>query len=408
MNVEGFRSLERIGQGASASVYRAEERSTGRHVALKIVDRGERYEADFESLSSETKVLAEIGAHPNIVNLYSVAEDNRHRPVLVIELCAGSFADHLARNGPLEPHEAVSVGVKMAAALATAHHLGVLHSDVKPSNFLISSYGEPKLSDFGVAVFGLATSKTSLVAYSFTTHHASPEQLEGRPVSPATDIYSLGSSLYELLNGTPPFEREPGESIQSVILRILEEPARPLNMATVPVALADLIKRAMAKDPMQRPQSAYEFAQELSLVALDNGWAPTDAPFPSRSRQSGSNAEPRARESFNPAPSQRIESRKPNPRTNSSPAADRERIPAATNSDSVDNPTSHSPHPREIDASERLDHLGVNVDDIESLNVTVVRSNPNQKTKGSEPVPRESQTKRPKFPGIRKGKSPKE
>jgi serine/threonine protein kinase len=263
--VEGFESLELIGQGAYASVYRAVERQTGRAVALKVLEN--TMEVGREAQETEIHALARLGSHPHIVNLYWIARDHERRPVLVLELCQGSYEDRLRVEGHLGVLEVLRVGIKIAEALAAAHELGLIHADVKPGNLLISTYQEPKLSDFGVALLGLDPERAPQVAHAFTTLHAAPEQIEGRPITRATDIYGLASSLYELIEGAPPFPLRAGESRAAVARRIMTEEAPPVGRPGVPESLRELLRACLAKSAGERPGSAEELGHALAAIA---------------------------------------------------------------------------------------------------------------------------------------------
>jgi len=263
--IDGFEQLELIGQGSYASVYRARERQTGRAVALKVLESA--IEVGREAQETEIQALARLGSHPHIVNLYWIARDLKRRPVLVLELCQGSYEDRLRVEGRLPVLEVLRVGIKIADGLAAAHALGLIHADVTPGNILLSSYQEPKLSDFGVALLGRDPDRAPQVAHAFTTLHAAPEQIEGRPTTPATDIYGLASSLFELIEGAPPFPLRPGESRAGVARRILTEEAPPLGRLGVPESLRALIASALAKEASKRPQDASGFGRALAAIA---------------------------------------------------------------------------------------------------------------------------------------------
>jgi hypothetical protein len=145
---------------------------------------------------------------------------------------------------------------------------------MKPQNILVSQFDEPVLADFGVATLQAQAQSTEGV-FGFTTLHAPPEALEGLPLSASADIYGLASSMYQLLVGRGPFSSYEGEAPASVILRILRDPAPRAPANDVPVALADLMENALAKDPVKRPQSAGAFAEALREIEALAGWAQT-------------------------------------------------------------------------------------------------------------------------------------
>ena len=263
-----------IGGGAFATVYRATEIDTGRPVALKILKIDTVHPRLIEAFSRETQALAMVSDHPNIVTLYRPLTTPDGRPVLVLELCRESLAQQLRRDGPLPAPTVTTVGIKISGALETAHRHGFLHRDMKPQNILATQFGEPALGDFGVAALQASAQATAGV-FGFTTLHAAPEMLEGHHLSPATDVYGLASTMYQLLTGSAPFAAFDNEAPASVILRIIRDPVRPLRSDDIPIGLSDLLEAALSKDPGQRPGSAVEFADGLVAVAAGAGWPPT-------------------------------------------------------------------------------------------------------------------------------------
>ena len=270
----GYSDLGEIGGGAFATVYSATETATGRLVALKILKLDTVHEHLMETFQQEIEALAKVSDHPNIVTLYRPLTTPDGRPVLVLELCKESLGERVRTSGPLEPAEAVQVGIKIAGALETAHRNGFLHRDMKPQNILITQFGEAALADFGVAALQASAQATAGV-FGFTTLHAAPEILEGQSLSPATDVYGLASTMYQLLTGSAPFTAFESEAPASVILRILRDPVRPLRSDTIPIELSDVLEAALAKDPSFRPATALEFARSLQAVEDIAGWPQT-------------------------------------------------------------------------------------------------------------------------------------
>jgi Protein kinase domain len=270
----GYADLQEIGGGAFATVYKAVEVETGRPVALKILKVDTIHAQLLETFTHEIQALAAVSDHPNIVTLYRPASTVDGRPVLVLELCRESFGQRLRTNGPMDPVEVTRTGIKIAGALETAHRNGFLHRDMKPQNILMTQFGEPALADFGVAALQASAQLTAGV-FGFTTLHAAPEMLEGQHLSPATDIYGLASTMYQLLTGRAPFASYDNEAPASVILRILRDPVRPLRAENIPLDLADLLEGALSKEPDGRPRSALEFALLLQRIEVAQGWTET-------------------------------------------------------------------------------------------------------------------------------------
>ena len=178
----------------------------------------------------------------------------------------GSMKQWLNRRGPLSGAQAAGVGAKIAGALHAAHELGVLHRDVKPNNILVSRYGEPALADFGVSWL-LDASNSSSVLDVFSPQHAAPELMTRGVPTASSDVYALGSSLYELLAGRPPFGA-PGQDVRRTIYLALSEPAPRLECPDLP-GFAEVIERAMAKDPADRYPDAASFASALRALIPD-------------------------------------------------------------------------------------------------------------------------------------------
>ena len=262
LSFPGFAEVEEIGSGAFAAVYRARELDTNRLVALKVLRLADTRAPALETFRQETLAHGSVSSHPHILTLYRSFALPDGRPVLVLELCDASLAQRVRSEGPLSPEAAVAVGIKIGGALETAHRAGLLHRDVKPQNVLVTTYGEPVLADFGIAQLQAASQGTEGV-FGFTTLHAPPEVLEGRPVGPATDVYELASTLYQLITGRAAFAAYDGEAPASVILRILRDPVAPLVRADVPLSLSDALVRALAKDPADRPTSALALVERV-------------------------------------------------------------------------------------------------------------------------------------------------
>lgn len=271
---EGFSAVVALHAGVHSGLFQATEEITGRSVALKILVVDGVTRSALDAFARESAVLAALSSHPNIVTLFRAFALPDRRPVLVLELCRGSIEDRLRQDAAYSAQEAVSTTIKIAGALETAHRGGVLHRDVRPANILITDFGEPALSDFGVARL-----RSSIPApaelFDFPSVHVAPELLLGHEASEATDVYGLASTLYEMLAGQPALEAYQGESPAATILRILRDPARPILDHEVPLELSDLVLWGLAKDPAARPPSVTWFAEELGRIEAGNGWPRT-------------------------------------------------------------------------------------------------------------------------------------
>lgn len=272
--VPGCEEPVEIGRGGFGVVYRAYQRSMNRTVAVKLVTGlDEDARLRFER---ERRALGSVSTHPNIVTVYDSGTSTTGRPYLVMEyLEAGSLAGRLARRGPLPWQDVTRIGVQLAGALETAHRAGVLHRDLKPENVLVSPYG-PKLADFGIArVDGGAETQTGMVVATLT--HAAPEVLAGHRASVLSDVYGLGSTLFTLVAGRPPFlSSDEDYSLAPLIVRISSQPVPDLRPLGVPDPVCRVIERALAKQAFDRQQSAAALGRELQQAQVSVGLAPTD------------------------------------------------------------------------------------------------------------------------------------
>ncbi|RZK82230.1 MAG: protein kinase, partial [Rhodococcus sp. (in: high G+C Gram-positive bacteria)] len=202
-------------------------------------------------------------------NVLHIGTTTSGRPYIVMQYHShGSLDTRIRRQGRLELDEALRFGVKLAGALETAHRLGILHRDVKPGNILITDYDEPALTDFGIAHFagGFETSTGILTGSPAFT---APEVLKGEePPSAASDIYSLGATLFSAVTGHAAFERHSGERVVAQFLRITTQPVPDLREQGIPDDVSAAIEHAMSEDPRERPLSAAQFGDELRQSQL--------------------------------------------------------------------------------------------------------------------------------------------
>ena len=268
---------ELVGTGGMSSVFRARDRQLERRVAIKILH--EHYATDPEYLERfrrEARAVARL-SHPNIVTVIDRGDDDGRQFIVFEHVDGENLKELVLRTGRLPVRGALELALAVADGLAFAHQHGLVHRDVKPQNVLLSREGEVKVTDFGIARslhvdHGVTQTGTVLG----TGEYLAPEQASGKPVSPATDVYSLGIVLWELLAGDVPFV---GENFVAVALRHVNEQAPSLleRRPDVSPRLAAAVDRALAKDPASRFPSMAAFAKELrSCLAEADG----DAPHP--------------------------------------------------------------------------------------------------------------------------------
>ena len=257
-------------------VYKARDTRLNRIVAVKVVSRRLASDADFRARFDREAHLVSRLNHPNICTLFDVGRQDEV-DYLVIEYIEGASLAVLLKEGPLDLQRALDVAVQAAHALAHAHQQRIIHRDIKPANLMVTRSGTVKVLDFGVAkVQEPADASRSGIALG-TLAYMAPEQLRGEAVHPATDVWSLGCLLQEMLTGSRPFA---GETDAAVVANIFSGTPKPLP-PSIPPACRAVIERSLQKEPARRYQSAAEFAAAVAGSL-------TDVPIPtgttSRSR----------------------------------------------------------------------------------------------------------------------------
>ena len=264
LGIAGLGPAVRIGSGGFADVYRAQQTNLRREVAVKVLRAPANEDQARMRFERECHAVGAVSGHPNIVGVHEGGFTADGRAYLVMEYFpGGSLLDRIERDGPMSAAEVTNIGLKIGQALGVAHDAGVLHRDVKPANILVSAYGEPALADFGIArVEGGQQTATGLVTASLA--HASPEVLQGGPPSAASDLYSLGSTLFELFTGRAPHFRPDEESVWALMNRVISDPVPDPVAEGMPQPLASTVARATRSQPDQRHPSAAVFVAELS------------------------------------------------------------------------------------------------------------------------------------------------
>ncbi len=259
-----YRLGERIGTGGSSHVYEAHDDRLDRPVAVKLLDEAAAETADPAArrrFESESRTAAQF-FHPNAVAVLDAGSDQGSLFLVMELVTGGSLAQRLADSGPLPSSAVAKLGAQLASALAAAHSVGIVHRDVKPANILLDTNGNAKLADFGIArrFDEIEQSLTSTGMVMGTRHYVSPEQARGQPLSAATDIFSLGVTLYEAATGTRPpsaVDRPVGDRLD---VRAVDP--------TIDASLATVIERATALPIDARFGDAAQMADALAAAAL--------------------------------------------------------------------------------------------------------------------------------------------
>jgi DNA-binding NarL/FixJ family response regulator len=275
----GLDDATEVGVGGFGAVYRCQQRSLERTVAVKVLTTDLDPE-NVERFLREQRAMGKLCGHPNIVNVFDVGATTSGRPYIVMQYHPrDSLRARIHTAGPLTWVETLHIGVKMAGALETAHRLGTLHRDVKPANILLTEYGEPQLADFGIArIAGGFETATGIVTGSpaFTA----PEVLLGHSPTPASDVYSLGATLFCGLTGHAAFERRSGERVVAQFLRVAAERTTALDMVQIPDDVGAAIEHAMASNPDDRPATAADLGNELRHIQRRHGVTVDDMAVP--------------------------------------------------------------------------------------------------------------------------------
>jgi beta-lactam-binding protein with PASTA domain/tRNA A-37 threonylcarbamoyl transferase component Bud32 len=267
-----YRLIELLGQGGMATIYRARDGQLERDVAVKLLRPEYGRDPDFLTrFRAEAQAAANLN-HPNIVAVYDYGQDEAG-PYIVMELIDGEDLQSVVRRvGALPPRQAARLTAETARALDAAHRRGIVHRDVKPGNVMVGRDGRVKVGDFGIAR-ALAEAQMTLPGTTLgSVHYFSPEQARGEPTTPASDVYSLGILLYELLTGRRPFE---GDSAAAIAMARLSGavPSPSAVRAGIPPAVEAVVRRAMALDPNARYPTGGAMADALDAFLADQGAA---------------------------------------------------------------------------------------------------------------------------------------
>lgn len=273
--LSGFQYVRPLGTGGFADVFLFEQNMPKRPVAVKVLLTNIVDAQLLRMFSAEADAMARLSAHPSILTIYEASISADGRPYLVMEYCPSSFTTRYRRE-TIPVHEVLTLGVKMGSALETAHRAGMLHRDIKPSNILVTNYGTPVLSDFGIVTGILNGQGEDVVAMSVPW--SAPEIVsETSTGTVASEVWSLAATLHSLLAGQSPFE-QPGRGMnqrEPLKKRIMRSPVPKTGREDVPERLEAALQRAMAKDPRDRFQTVLELVEELQKTQQELGLSVT-------------------------------------------------------------------------------------------------------------------------------------
>jgi len=273
--IPGFSQLVEIGEGASATVYRADQPAHGRQVAIKVLNTTMVAEAERLAFERELTAMGRLADHPHIVDLLQSGFSDDGRPYIVMPWYRrGNYAARVDRDGPLGWVEVLDFGVKVASALHTAHSRQIVHRDVKPANVYMGAFAShPILADFGISSFVRPSlDGQPTVTISTTPLFAAPEVLNGERPTVASDLYSFGATLFSLLTGRAAYG---GASVEVLVAAVTSDRPPPRPDSGGPPALDDLVTTMLAKDPDDRPPSLLDTAHRLAALQRAQGLDPT-------------------------------------------------------------------------------------------------------------------------------------
>jgi tRNA A-37 threonylcarbamoyl transferase component Bud32 len=275
--LKDFYVMRRLGRGAMAEVYLAQQQSLGRQIALKVLNADLARDPNYvRRFHHEARAAAAL-VHAGIVQIYEVGEENGIHFIAQEYVAGRNVGEVIRSHGSLEPPLVLDILRQVAAALTKASSEGIVHRDIKPENIMLAGSGEVKVADFGLArVMGDGGANLTQVGVAMGTPlYMSPEQIEGKQIDSRSDIYSLGVSAYHMLAGEPPFT---GDSPLTVAVQHLNQAATPLTarQPNLPPPLVGAVGRMMAKKPADRFSDPAALLGELNAIAADGiqqGWA---------------------------------------------------------------------------------------------------------------------------------------
>jgi hypothetical protein len=272
----GFSHVRMLGSGGFADVFLYEQNMPRRQVAVKVMLADVVTDHVRQMFQVEANVMAQLSSHPGILTVYQASVSADGRPYLVMELCSPRLGTRF-RSESIPVLEVLRIGVQVASAVETAHRQGVLHRDIKPSNILLTAFGHPVLSDFGIASTLSAAHDDDTVGMSIPW--SAPEVLlDETPGTVQSEVWSLGATLYSLLAGRSPFELVGGENTpQELVGRITRARVPAIDRVDLPASLLTVLRRSLSRDPGKRQQSVLELIRDLQRVEAELGVVATQA-----------------------------------------------------------------------------------------------------------------------------------
>lgn len=265
--IEGFEYRKLIGSGGFSDVFLYEQQRPRRQVAVKVLLKEWSSETQRAAFDAEADLMATLGNHPSIVTMYEAGVANDGRPYLAMEYCSRPNLGARYRSERFSVAEALRITIQIAGAVETAHRLGILHRDLKPSNILVTQFGHPALTDFGIS----STVDEASAAEGMSIPWSPPESFGDPPMSGiATDVWALAATCYTLLAGRTPFETPGGSNTSAdLVRRIEQDELPPVSRSDVTPSLERVLRIAMSKLSSSRYPTVLAFARELQKVQVE-------------------------------------------------------------------------------------------------------------------------------------------
>ena len=266
----GVSHIHILGSGGFADVFLYEQNMPRRQVAVKVMLSEVVNDQVRQMFQAEANLMAQLSSHPSILTVYQASVSSDGRPYLVMELCSSALSERYRRERVPVP-EVLRIAVKIGSAIETAHRAGVLHRDIKPSNILLTAYGHPVLSDFGIAA--TLSEAESQESVGMSIPWTAPEVLlDETPGTVQSEVWAFAATVYSLLAGRSPFEIAGTHNKSAdLISRISQAKVQPIGRADVPAALERALKKAMSRNPAGRPASVLEMVRELQSIETELG-----------------------------------------------------------------------------------------------------------------------------------------